>query len=101
VTPNLGGSSICRFGHHLGLAFQVVDDILGIWDDEVVTGKPVYSDLRRRKKSLPVVAALASGTDAGDRLAELYLRPSPLKENEMVTTAALIEQVRRTHMGHR
>ena len=46
------------FGEHLGLAFQHVDDLLGIWGDPAVTGKPVFSDLRNRKKSLPVVAAL-------------------------------------------
>jgi geranylgeranyl diphosphate synthase type I len=61
-----------QFGHHLGLAFQLVDDLLGIWGDPAVTGKPVGADLARRKKSLPVVAALASGTAAGDELARVY-----------------------------
>jgi geranylgeranyl diphosphate synthase type I len=46
------------FGHHLGLAFQIQDDILGIWGDEHVTGKSVSSDIRTRKKSLPVVYGL-------------------------------------------
>lgn len=62
------------FGRWLGVAFQLVDDLLGIWGDPEVTGKPVYEDLRRRKKSLPVVAALTSGTDAGRELAERYAR---------------------------
>ncbi|MPY99928.1 MAG: polyprenyl synthetase family protein [Actinophytocola sp.] len=62
------------FGMSLGVAFQLVDDLLGIWGDPEVTGKPVYEDLRRRKKSLPVVAALTSGTDAGRELAERYAR---------------------------
>lgn len=75
------------FGHRLGLAFQLVDDLLGIWGDPAVTGKPVYSDLRNRKKSLPVVAALTSGTPAGDELAELY-RHSRAPE----TTAAPAER---------
>ena len=51
-----------RFGVALGLAFQHVDDLLGIWGDPTLTGKPTYSDLRNTKKSLPVVAAL-SDTD--------------------------------------
>ncbi|MFE6748821.1 polyprenyl synthetase family protein [Kitasatospora purpeofusca] len=62
------------FGHDLGMAFQLVDDLLGIWGDPAVTGKPVFNDLRRRKLSVPVVAALASGTADGDRLAEEYRR---------------------------
>ena len=46
------------FGAEVGLAFQLVDDVLGIWGDPAVTGKPVLSDLRARKKSLPVAYAL-------------------------------------------
>ncbi|MGD7175763.1 polyprenyl synthetase family protein, partial [Ralstonia pseudosolanacearum] len=34
-----------RFGHELGLAFQCVDDLIGIWGDPGVTGKPVGNDL--------------------------------------------------------
>ena len=56
---------LAGFGAHVGLAFQLTDDLLGIWGAPEVTGKPVRSDLRARKKSLPVVAALTSGTAAG------------------------------------
>jgi geranylgeranyl diphosphate synthase type I len=48
------------FGHYLGLAFQVQDDILGIWGDEIVTGKSAASDLIDGKKSLPVLAGLGA-----------------------------------------
>ncbi|MFC4586262.1 polyprenyl synthetase family protein [Sphaerisporangium corydalis] len=65
------------YGTRLGLAFQLVDDLLGIWGDPAITGKPVYSDLRSRKKSLPVVAALTSNTPAGHELATLYHHPHP------------------------
>ena len=78
------------FGEKLGVAFQLVDDLLGIWGDPAVTGKPVYSDLHNRKKSLPVVAALSSGTDAGTELAELYRREQPLSDAELVHAAELI-----------
>jgi geranylgeranyl diphosphate synthase type I len=61
-TPALA-ERLMRLGRHLGLAFQAVDDLLGIWGDPEVTGKPVFSDLRRGKKTLPVVAALARGAD--------------------------------------
>jgi len=46
------------FGENLGLAFQVWDDILGLWGDEAVTGKPVADDLRQRKKTLPIIYAM-------------------------------------------
>lgn len=48
------------FGHYLGLAFQVQDDILGIWGDEALTGKSAASDLVEGKKSLPVLAGLSA-----------------------------------------
>jgi geranylgeranyl diphosphate synthase type I len=80
-----------RFGQHLGLAFQHVDDLLGIWGDPAVTGKPVYSDLRSRKKSLPVVAALTSGTPAGQQLVELYQQDQPLSRADLVRAAGLID----------
>ncbi|MFE5618019.1 family 2 encapsulin nanocompartment cargo protein polyprenyl transferase [Streptomyces sp. NPDC056470] len=62
------------FGREAGLAFQLIDDLIGIWGDPERTGKPAGADLAARKKSLPVVAALASGTAAGEELAELYSR---------------------------
>ncbi|MFF0310489.1 family 2 encapsulin nanocompartment cargo protein polyprenyl transferase [Streptosporangium sp. NPDC004379] len=79
------------FGADLGLAFQFVDDLLGIWGDPAVTGKPVHSDLRSRKKSLPVVAALTSGTAAGRELAGLYTREEPLTEADLGRAADLVE----------
>ena len=60
------------FGREVGLAFQLVDDLIGIWGDPAVTGKPAGADLAARKKSLPVVAALTSGTPAAAELAALY-----------------------------
>ncbi len=47
------------FGRLLGLAFQVKDDILGIWGDETLTGKSVASDLVERKNSLPVLYGIS------------------------------------------
>ncbi|TLQ43844.1 polyprenyl synthetase family protein [Streptomyces marianii] len=63
------------FGREAGLAFQLIDDLIGIWGDPDRTGKPAGADLAAHKKSLPVVAALGSGTEAGAELAELYAGP--------------------------
>ncbi|GLW72637.1 (2E,6E)-farnesyl diphosphate synthase [Kitasatospora phosalacinea] len=58
-------------GRHLGRAFQASDDLLGIWGDPDVTGKPVFNDLRQGKKTLPVIAALGSAAPAARLLAAL------------------------------
>ncbi|RNL82480.1 family 2 encapsulin nanocompartment cargo protein polyprenyl transferase [Halostreptopolyspora alba] len=82
------------FGAQLGMAFQLVDDLLGIWGDPETTGKPAQSDLRNRKKSLPVVAALASDTPAGRELASLYgrePRDEPLDDTEVARAKELVE----------
>jgi geranylgeranyl diphosphate synthase type I len=47
------------FGHHLGMAFQIQDDILGIWGVPDRTGKPAGDDLLSRKKTLPVLLGLS------------------------------------------
>lgn len=51
------------FGASLGLAFQAVDDWLGIWGDPARTGKPVANDLRQRKASLPMVFGLEASAE--------------------------------------
>lgn len=60
-----------RFGYHLGLAFQIRDDILGLWGNPAELGKPVGGDLRRNKRSLPVVHALAKADPTGAIAARL------------------------------
>ncbi|MGC0327405.1 geranylgeranyl diphosphate synthase type I [Streptomyces sp. SAI-170] len=76
-------AALDRAGRHLGVAFQIVDDVLGIWGDPEVTGKPVHGDLRERKKTFPVLVAL--GSPAAGRLA-------PLLDSDPRGAAALIEE---------
>jgi geranylgeranyl diphosphate synthase type I len=52
-------SAFHDFGHYLGMAFQVQDDILGIWGAEEQLGKSITGDLVTRKKTLPVLFGLA------------------------------------------
>ena len=61
-----------NFGRELGFAFQIQDDLLGIWGDPEITGKPAASDIVRRKKSLPV----AYGLERSEALRELYSQPA-------------------------
>uniref|UniRef100_A0AAU2UXP8 Polyprenyl synthetase family protein n=1 Tax=Streptomyces sp. NBC_00003 TaxID=2903608 RepID=A0AAU2UXP8_9ACTN len=69
--PPLLTDALARAGREWGLAFQAVDDVLGIWGDPAVTGKPVHSDLRRGKKTLPVIGAIAMDPSLGPRLDRL------------------------------
>lgn len=88
-----GGEEVAAldaFGRQAGLAFQLIDDVIGIWGDPKHTGKPAGADLAARKKSLPVVAALASGTPAAGELAELY--GSPYDEKDLDRTALAVER---------
>jgi geranylgeranyl diphosphate synthase type I len=73
AAPDATVGALRDFGRHLGLAFQAVDDLLGIWGDPGRTGKPAGNDLRNRKKSMPVVAALAGGGDDAEELRALML----------------------------
>ena len=75
-----------NFGHYLGLAFQVRDDILGIWGDEAQTGKSVASDLLEGKKSLPVLYGLAKDGKFAARW-----RKGALSEAEIPEMAHLLE----------
>ncbi|MFC9129923.1 polyprenyl synthetase family protein [Streptomyces sp. NPDC057099] len=78
-------TALDRVGRHLGIAFQIVDDVLGIWGDPRVTGKPVHGDLRERKKTFPVLVAL--GSPSGGRIAALLE-----SGDEPDAAAALIEE---------
>ena len=56
--------SMAHYGRSVGLAFQIVDDVLDLTATEDVLGKPVASDLREGKTTLPVIHALEHGTHA-------------------------------------
>lgn len=70
-----------RFGHALGMAFQVADDLLDYEGSEEETGKPVGHDLRERKVTLPLVDALRKVEGAPrERILEFFTRVDPSDE---------------------
>jgi geranylgeranyl diphosphate synthase type I len=80
-----------RVGEELGLAFQIQDDVLGIWGEAEVTGKPVADDVRSRKKSLPIVFVLGqAGTSGAERLRALYAQET-LSEADVTSAIAILD----------
>lgn len=76
-----------EFGYALGLAFQVLDDLLGIWGDAALTGKSAESDLLSGKKSLPVLYGLSQSGDFAARWAR-----GPITADEVSFLASLLER---------
>lgn len=76
-----------QFGFTLGLAFQVQDDVLGIWGDESVTGKSAASDLVEGKNSLPVLYALEKNGEFAKRW-----KQGPISQDEVGAAAAMLER---------
>jgi geranylgeranyl diphosphate synthase, type I len=81
-----------KFGHHLGVAFQVIDDMLGVWGSTTQTGKPVGSDLKNGKKTLPTLVALKSGAAGNRRVLRALLTRARFTAAEMETARAIITQ---------
>lgn len=75
------------FGHDVGIAFQLVDDILGITGDPARTGKSSSSDVRANKRSAPIVAALSGSNPAAAQLRDM-LANAPLTGDEEVALAS-------------
>jgi geranylgeranyl diphosphate synthase, type I len=82
---------LSKYGLHLGLAFQAIDDLLGIWGRPEITGKPAWSDVRQRKKSLPIVAALSNGKPQSEELRDL-LSLEQFTESDVGSAVRLIEE---------
>ena len=66
-------AALSRYGLDLGQAFQLRDDLLGVFGDPVATGKPAGDDLREGKRTVLVAHALAGADDTGRELVESRL----------------------------
>ena len=86
-------------GFHLGLAFQMRDDLLGIWGDATVTGKPAGEDIQSKKKSLPIVYGLNRGDQRQrERLLRAYAQPTITERGIAEVVATLEEMGTREHV---
>jgi geranylgeranyl diphosphate synthase type I len=83
-------AGLAAFGHELGIAFQLVDDILGVVGDPARTGKSSSSDVRAGKRSAPIVAALSGDSPASAQLATLLAGGPPATEADVELATQLI-----------
>src|SRR5262249_24960039 len=68
-----------HFGRALGRAYQMQDDLLGVWGEQERTGKPA-ADVRKRKRGLPVVLAWEHGGAGSEELCQLYAGREPMSD---------------------
>lgn len=96
-----------RFGYDLGMAFQMADDVKGTFWAAADSGKPEAGDVRKRKKTLPLVWALEHASEADrQRLIEIYrpaadalesrglipLDEAPIRDDEVAEVLAILER---------
>jgi geranylgeranyl diphosphate synthase type I len=82
-----------EFGRALGMAFQLRDDLLGIWANFAQLGKSQAGDLRRKKMSLPVIHALEHATIADrEMLLGLYAADGPASDQQVTLALAILER---------
>ena len=85
--------SLYRFGKELGMAYQIRDDILGIWGAKESLRKPVGDDVSQRKKTLPVVYALQnSNQEDREKLKKLYSQPY-IQGEDVTEVVRILEQI--------
>jgi geranylgeranyl diphosphate synthase type I len=84
-------ASLRDFGFEMGIAFQVRDDVLGVWASSAELGKTSAGDIYRRKKSLPILHALehASAEDQ-QTLRQLYAQEAPLTAEQVATVLSIL-----------
>jgi len=80
------------FGRELGIAFQLQDDVLGVWGTDAI-GKSADADILERKKAAPAVLALNMDGSASARLREMYGSAHPLSAEEVNEIRALLTQL--------
>ncbi|GGL82603.1 polyprenyl synthetase family protein [Curtobacterium sp. Csp1] len=86
--PEFVVEALGAFGREIGIAYQIVDDLLGVYGDEAATGKSVLGDLREGKRTMLV--AYAATTDCWDDIAP-YLGDPDLTEERAAELRATLE----------
>ena len=87
-----GEQAMADYGHFAGLAFQLVDDLLDFTASPEQLGKPVLSDLKEGKVTLPLIYALESAGAEGQRLVHTVLEEKGFVSVRPEQIAALVQE---------
>lgn len=82
-----------KFGRKIGIAFQIVDDIIGIWQKTEDTGKPMASDIKNKKKTLPVLYAFEKASKKDRKLLTDTYKKEELSDDDVTTILNVLEDV--------
>ena len=98
-------ATFATFGHHIGVAFQLRDDLLGVYGDPAVTGKPAGDDLREGKRTALVARALDRLGDRGaalnDALGDPALSASDIERvRELISSSGAADDVEQLIQEH-
>jgi octaprenyl-diphosphate synthase len=99
VTPEQE-TALRDYGFNLGVAFQLVDDLLDYTADQVALGKPIGGDLREGKVTLPVIFLLKRGGDEADRLIRAVVQDRAVTPEQWREILALLREHRATELAY-
>jgi octaprenyl-diphosphate synthase len=83
---------LARFGHALGMAFQIADDLLDFTQSEAVVGKPTGQDLREHKVTLPLIAAMRTMDAAALRSVEHFFADPVPADDGIIEVTRLVRE---------
>jgi octaprenyl-diphosphate synthase len=92
--------ALWEYGLHIGMAFQIVDDLLDFTGEETALGKPVGGDLREGKLTLPVIHLLSRGNGRADALVRQIVREQNVTRDDWRELRALLTQSRSIDYAH-
>ena len=84
--------ALATYGHNLGMAFQIADDLLDYTGTEEITGKPTGQDLRERKVTLPLVGALANATPGEEKEIRTFFTITDPNDEEIARVVGIVEE---------
>ena len=88
------------YGFNLGIAFQLVDDLLDYTADQAALGKPIGGDLREGKVTLPIILLLQRGGDEADALVRSVVQERAVTTEQWRELLALLREHRSTELAY-